>query len=206
VIGMADERLGAPRRDELDALTQGYIAIFPTFPTADSRHRGRLAIKFNAAGVADEVKVCRKKADGTYGWVDLPEHIDNTTNPHATTAAQVGALTQTTADDRYVGKIGAQSITGALTCQGVMLAAGTQETGKCGLQGYQTANSTLGVAVNFKTTMSNVPSSITLTAQASANFNSLAVSLISFEGFLMTFKSASGGTTQWVGIYTTVGN
>jgi hypothetical protein len=69
------ENLGGPRREDVEALTLGYLVVFPFFPTASKEHRGRVAIKFNAAGVADEVKVCHKKADDSYEWVDVTTAI-----------------------------------------------------------------------------------------------------------------------------------
>jgi hypothetical protein len=94
-----DIRLSRQQQD-LEPLTLGYLVAFPSFPTASEKHRGRVAIKFNAAGVADEVRVCYKKADDSYDWLDMVQvqgmitaHEADTANPHDTTAEQVGALT-----------------------------------------------------------------------------------------------------------------
>jgi hypothetical protein len=65
-----DRRLVRQQQD-LEPLTLGYLVVFPSFPTASKEHRGRVAVKFNAAGTADEVRICRKKADDTYEWLDM---------------------------------------------------------------------------------------------------------------------------------------
>jgi hypothetical protein len=72
-----DVRLQRQQQD-LEPLTLGYLVVFPSFPTASKEHRGRVAVKFNAAGVADEVKVCRKKTDDTYEWVDVTSAVQQT--------------------------------------------------------------------------------------------------------------------------------
>jgi hypothetical protein len=62
------ENLGGPRREDVEALTLGYLVLFPTLPTASATNRGRMAIIYGGAGVADTVKVCLKQADGSYAW------------------------------------------------------------------------------------------------------------------------------------------
>jgi hypothetical protein len=63
------ENLGGPRREEVEALTLGYLVVFPSLPTASATNRGRVAIIYGGEAAADTVKVCLKQADGSYAWV-----------------------------------------------------------------------------------------------------------------------------------------
>lgn len=87
------------------------------------------------------------------------------------------------------------------------LAPGYQETGLCGL-GYNAAGAGAynGSVINFKTVMSNVPSGITLAADASGNVATTAVANISIYGFRLGITSTAAGDAYWVGRYVTVGN
>jgi hypothetical protein len=62
------ESLGGPRREDVEALTLGYLVVFPSLPTASATNRGRMAIVYGGEGVADTVKVCLRQADGSYAW------------------------------------------------------------------------------------------------------------------------------------------
>lgn len=92
------------------------------------------------------------------------------------------------------------------------LAAGSQETGACGLRAYSydTAQRTWDTQVNFKTVMTNVPSSITLTAGARLNLlgGQPVAGGITIYGFRFSMLSAGAiGDTYAIDFtYTTVGN
>jgi hypothetical protein len=63
------ENLSGPRREDVEALTLGYLVVFPTLPTPSATNRGRMAIIYGGEGAADTVKACLKQADGSYAWV-----------------------------------------------------------------------------------------------------------------------------------------
>lgn len=90
------------------------------------------------------------------------------------------------------------------------LASGNQETGYCGGSwSNPTAGQNGGVGVNFKTTLTNTPTGITLTPDASGSQNiaSTHVSNLATSGFnLFLIFSASGTQSFWHGTYTTQGN
>ena len=90
----------------------------------------------------------------------------------------------------------------------VTLTHGAQETGKCG-QSYTnvTAGQTIGPATNFKTVMTNVPTSITLnTPSENVNANAPAIGDIDIYGFWLEWTAPGAGTSRYVNTYTTVGN
>jgi hypothetical protein len=89
----------------------------------------------------------------------------------------------------------------------VTLAAGNQETGACGAN-FQAAHAgdLLAYVVNFKTRMTNIPSSITLTATGGAGNASVSTGLLTVDGFLFVITATVAGTSHWYGAYTTVGN
>lgn len=91
----------------------------------------------------------------------------------------------------------------------VTLAAGNQETGRAGLQVQATAAAQVwGVAVNFKTVLTNAPTSINLGVDSggTANVALLTANNISPYGFWLTLQSGAAGQMFWRGIYQTVGN
>ena len=90
----------------------------------------------------------------------------------------------------------------------VALTHGAQETGKCG-QSYTnvTAGQTIGPATNFKTVMTNVPTSITLnTPSENVNANAPAIGDIDIYGFWLEWTAPGAGTSRYINTYTTVGN
>ncbi len=88
------------------------------------------------------------------------------------------------------------------------LKPGIEETGFFGLKEYSPDPGTIfyGSGVNFKTVMSNAPSSITLTPIASTNYQNLNVTFSNTYGFFFEFSSIIVGPTSVYGTYTTVGN
>ena len=89
----------------------------------------------------------------------------------------------------------------------VTLVSGHQETGYMGIQFVAAgAGQTFGVGVNFKTVLTNTPSSITATLITSANVNSVIESHITPYGFFLGVTSTAAGAGFYVATYTTVGN
>lgn len=93
----------------------------------------------------------------------------------------------------------------------VNLATGNQETGQCGLQNYEPAATGVDHSynVNFKTVMTNVPTSITLTAGLSSNLATgyPKATNASRYGFRFTISNAATGSYYALDYtYTTVGN
>lgn len=90
------------------------------------------------------------------------------------------------------------------------LLTGNQETGVCGIQVSNidvAAGNVFGQGVNFKTHMTNIPSSITLTPITQNNITSVTATNITRDGFFFKLTANLGNTTtDWFGTYTTVGN
>lgn len=87
-----------------------------------------------------------------------------------------------------------------------ILTTTNQEQGDCGFFGKAVAASDVwGYRVNFKTKMTNIPSSITLTVGTSANCT-VAASNINLNGFMLECTATAAGVFNWIGTYTTVGN
>lgn len=91
---------------------------------------------------------------------------------------------------------------------GIIQAPGSPEKGKCGIrwQANAVSTDTIGQAVNFKTTMTNVPSSITFTASATSNAGTPQAVDITNVGFQFEIQPAANGAGYWRGTYQTVGN
>ena len=88
-----------------------------------------------------------------------------------------------------------------------ILHPGFQESGVGGAFLYAgVAGQSLGVMVNFKQRMTNVPSSIILTPTSTLNANPATTLSISVDGFLLTWVAPAVGQSRWIGTYTTVGN
>jgi hypothetical protein len=89
----------------------------------------------------------------------------------------------------------------------VTLISGNQETGKActGGQVSGAAQNVLG-CINFKTTMTNAPSSLTMNVASSNLFSSLFVGGITTSGAFLQIASSAAGYSFWQGSYTTVGN
>lgn len=82
-----------------------------------------------------------------------------------------------------------------------------QETGQVGIQAQASGvGASYGYYVNFKTRMTNVPSSITLTSSAVVNATGANASSITKDGFFFQVASVAAGNMEWLGSYTTVGN
>lgn len=88
------------------------------------------------------------------------------------------------------------------------LREGVQETGYFGMQTY--SNNAGGVfygqGVNFKHTMANTPSSITLAITDNVNAQNISITDINQYGFFWTFDSVAVGAVRVRGTYTTIGN
>lgn len=89
-----------------------------------------------------------------------------------------------------------------------ILKSGIQETGYMGLKfnSPEPGNIFQGQGVNFKSVMTNAPSSITLTPISAVNTQNLSVVHSNTYGFFWQVASAAAGPTTWYGTYTTVGN
>jgi hypothetical protein len=90
-----------------------------------------------------------------------------------------------------------------------ILKSGIQETGYFGLKVYSdnAGGVFFGAGVNFKTEMTNEPSSITLTPDVgSANYQNLSVTDITKYGFFFEFDTPATGAADVFGTYATVGN
>ena len=92
----------------------------------------------------------------------------------------------------------------------VILSSGHQETGTCGILDNVSAGSQFwGESVNFKTVLTNSPTSMTLTAFSSPAPINIATTLVDYQsknGFAFVAESAAAGLLRWYGTYTTVGN
>lgn len=87
------------------------------------------------------------------------------------------------------------------------LSAGNQETGGVGMTTKASAISdAFSAEANFKTIMTNVPSSITITTFSTTNESGLAVTNINNNRFVMAWTAPAAGTTRVLADYTTVGN
>lgn len=90
------------------------------------------------------------------------------------------------------------------------LSTGSQETGVCGFRNNQDFTNELHqVPVNFKTNMTNTPSSITMTATHASGLVAGGWPVAVAEGvygFHFQLKSSGSGDLEWRGQYTTVGN
>lgn len=94
-----------------------------------------------------------------------------------------------------------------LTADTPILIAGQQESGVGGGFLYAgVAGQALGVMVNFKQRMTNVPSGITLTPTSTLNANAPTALSITVDGFLLSWTAPAIGQSRWIGTYTTVGN
>lgn len=87
------------------------------------------------------------------------------------------------------------------------LISGNQETGYAGVRADSvTGGNSYGQGVNFKTTMTNTPSSITLTIITSGNSNTPTATNINKQGFFYQASSVASGNMFSISTYTTVGN
>lgn len=112
-----------------------------------------------------------------------------------------------------IGNAGSPNITlnnnGNITATAPMtLLAGNQETGFCGAQGTVSGGGqAVGVGVNFKTVLTNVPTSLTFTVSGSNNFSSGPNSgFYTVYGCFMNATLAAAGNGFWFGKYVTSGN
>lgn len=87
-----------------------------------------------------------------------------------------------------------------------VLRTGNQEMGKCGCGQNNAIAANESFMTNFKTMMTNVPSSITLTTLTNVNFTSFAVDHVDKLGFRAHGVVTAGGATVAELTYTTVGN
>jgi hypothetical protein len=108
-----------------------------------------------------------------------------------------------------VNKAG-DTMNGVLTCHGVRLATGVQETGKAVVAFQATAaGQYTRVAIPFRSEMSNIPSSITLSAgEKNVVLGGFPLALeITKQGFELSLQSSAAGYCYYIkGVYTTVGN
>lgn len=89
----------------------------------------------------------------------------------------------------------------------VVLIPSIQETGTTGCYFQAAAGSNFsGGPTNFKTVMTNTPSSISISNSAIQNVSSTGIEKITFYGFTFFAVSTAAGITKWEGTYTTVGN
>ena len=89
----------------------------------------------------------------------------------------------------------------------VTLAAGNQETGMCGGTGQTAAvNLFIDMPINFKTVLTNTPTSITFVGLQTGNANAPSADTFHIYGCRMFWQAPATGQTSWIGSYTTVGN
>jgi len=89
-----------------------------------------------------------------------------------------------------------------------VLKEGIQETGYIGLQYYSdnAGGVFYGQGVNFKSTMTNSPSSVTLSVSENLNAQNISITDINKYGFFWSFDSVNIGPAKVIGTYTTIGN
>jgi hypothetical protein len=89
-----------------------------------------------------------------------------------------------------------------------VLKSGVQETGYFGVQTYSdnAGGVFFGQGVNFKSEMTNQPSSITLTVDENVNAQNISVTDVTKYGFFYEFDSVAVGAVKVRGTYDTVGN
>lgn len=89
----------------------------------------------------------------------------------------------------------------------VQLNTGQQETGFWGIEGIASgASQAWGCGVNFKTVLTNVPTSLSLTSVAQFNCGSPLIFQNSVYGIHLHVNSTAAGNFYWQGHYTTAGN
>ncbi len=88
------------------------------------------------------------------------------------------------------------------------LKSGIQETGYFGLKirSDNAGGEFHGMGVNFKTVLTNSPSSVTLTVDDSNNYSNLSVTNMSQYGFFFEFDTVAAGAAHVRGTYDTIGN
>jgi len=88
------------------------------------------------------------------------------------------------------------------------LRSGIQETGYFGMRTFSdnAGGVFYGQGVNFKTQLTNSPSSITLTVDENVNASNISVVHMNEYGFFYEFDSVAVGAVKVRGTYTTVGN
>jgi hypothetical protein len=100
----------------------------------------------------------------------------------------------------------AEARAGAKTT-GVVQYAGAAELGFCGAEGdVSTAGHFVGGGVNFRSTMTNVPTSITLVTNDHSNDASHVATRIISTGFSIGVSATAAGHVFWFGTYQTNGN
>ncbi len=127
-----------------------------------------------------------------------------------------GTMTQTLQLDNYVDsanmriaqlQLASDTLQRSRTTTGIVQTAGAPEYGQCGLSLPSVgAGNTSSVGVNFKTVMTNVPSSISLTALQSTNVGSTSISNITAYGFVLNVVATAAGAVTYFATYKTVGN
>lgn len=135
------------------------------------------------------------------------------TGTPAVTSQASEIATNTSAIAGKVSKSG-DTISGGLTVGGVLavsappvLSAGNQETGVAGFSCPGTGGHDVAIVKNFKTVLTNAPSSINTSNLATpTNAVGLNVNLLTRYGFNMFWQASATGDTGWDIQYTTVGN
>jgi len=93
------------------------------------------------------------------------------------------------------------------TTTGIVQATGAAEKGfAAGRIGNAVAGASYGFGVNFKTTMTTTPTSITLAASGSTNVTSAVAANITQYGFELVLTATATANMEWWGSYQTVGN
>lgn len=127
-----------------------------------------------------------------------------TGTPTATTALTTANAAMPKAGGTFTGAVSAPSATFNST---PVLASGYQGTGRCGLELVNAVTgNTAGYGVNFKQTMTNTPTSITLTVNVQSSVSSVGTARIDSTGFDFLLLPSAAGHVYWYGSYTTSGN
>ena len=146
-----------------------------------------------AGGVTDWQLVMQASAHSELAWVSKG-------SPDVT-ALQISSLGQKLDNGQaFTDGFGNWSATTYLTV------GGKQESGYSGFQfSGQVNGNSVGQGVNFKTVMTNTPTSITLSSIVNTNITGLAGGTIRTTGFFLQ-GTASAAAVQTIQLYTTVGN
>lgn len=169
-----------------------------SFDTCDMDDVGNFKLTGNSNGIQQTLfQVSAGGGSGSYSKVQLD-------NGRVATDGQGNITNRGTDTGAVPGSITTHSLLTDLVPQ---LHTGNQESGRCGA-GFsgQAVSSVDVIAVNFKTVMTNVPSSITLSVRASSNASGQAGSDITKTGFTLTWSVGVAGFSEMICDYTTVGN
>ena len=169
-----------------------------SFDTCDMDDVGNFTLRGNSNGIEQTLfQVQAGGGSGVYSKVGLD-------NGRVVTDGQGNLNNRGTDTGANPGSITTHSVLTDLVPQ---LHAGNQETGRVGFIYCNTSNGALcGLLANFKTKMTNTPTSVTLSASTVTGMTGMTASEIDQNGFTLAGNTNLAGTVSWRGSYTTVGN